>query len=140
MVRFKFVAFLIILLIPLSGVISQDAFKNVVIFYGDNESRPAYSRIADGIKNSFPEGYGTRINLISEYLDIERFADSSRLLQVVDMYNNRVKASSIDLVITVAPGAYDALREFGLKLLYNKPVVALEISPQDSDRYVQLNV
>ena len=136
MVRIKWIALLISLLIPFSGVISQDAFKNVVIFYGDNESRPAYSRIADGIKNSFPEGYGTRINLISEYLDIERFADSSRLLQVVDMYNNRVKASSIDLVITVAPGAYDALREFGLKLLYNKPVVALEMSPQDSDRYV----
>jgi len=120
---------------PRSGIIAQDAFKNVVIFFGDNESRPAYSRIVDGIKSSFPEGNDFRINLISEFLDLERFPDSSHLLQVVDLYNHRLKASSIDLVITVAPGAYDALYNCGLELLHSVPVIAAEMSPKDPDRY-----
>ncbi len=51
------------------------------------------------------------------------------------MYNKRVRASAIDLIITVAPGAYDALNESGLKLLHQVPVIALEMSPQDEKRY-----
>ena len=135
MVRIKCIALLISLLIPFSGLMGQEAYKNILIFFGDNETRPAYGRIVEGIKSAFPKGSPTTVNVILEYLDLERFSDSIHLHQVVELYNKRVRASAIDLIVTVAPGAYDALNEAGLKLLHLVPVIALEMSPQDPERY-----
>ncbi len=133
--HFKFVTFFFGLLFAWSDAIGQESYRNILIFFGDNETRPAYGRIVEGIRSSFPKGSSTTINIIQEYLDLERFSDRVHVKQVVDMYNTKVRESTIDLIITVAPGAYDALKEYGMELLHQVPVIALEMNPQDEKRY-----
>ena len=131
----KFVTLLFGLILAWSDAIGQESYKNILIFFGDNETRPAYGRIVEGIRSSFPKGSSTTINIIQEYLDLERFSDRVHVRQVVDMYNTKVRESAIDLIITVSPGAYDALKEYGLELLHQVPVIALEMNVQDKKRY-----
>jgi len=131
----KFVTLLFGLILAWSDAIGQESYKNILIFFGDNETRPAYGRIVEGIRSSFPKGSTTTINIIQEYLDLERFSDRVHVRQVVDMYNTKVRESAIDLIITVSPGAYDALKEYGLELLHQVPVIALEMNVQDKKRY-----
>lgn len=102
--HFKFVTFFFGLLFAWSDAIGQESYRNILIFFGDNETRPAYGRIVEGIRSSFPKGSSTTINIIQEYLDLERFSDRVHVKQVVDMYNTKVRESTIDLIITVAPG------------------------------------
>lgn len=90
----------------------------------------------EGFKSSFAGEFGGNINLSVEYLDLERFPNGVYVQQIVNLYNQSASVNSIDLVIAVAPGAYEALKIAGLEALQNVPVIAVEVGPADQGRYL----
>ena len=101
-------SFFLLFLIP-DRTNSQDKVKSVVIFFAYNSNLPSYEKILAGLKTSI-SGSDTRVNLMVEYLDIGRSGNDDYSKFIIDMYNNKLKEFSVDLLITVGPGMTNALK------------------------------
>jgi hypothetical protein len=117
----QIIFFILIFLIP-TKIYSQERIKNVVIFFSYGSNLPAFENILTGLKSTIGGKNNETVNIMTEYLDFTRLKNDDYARIIIDMYNNKVRDFTIDLLITVGPGVNDALVKYGdstLKSLNN---------------------
>ncbi len=106
--------------------------KNIVILFPLNASMPSYQIFLEGFKSTFPEKFEEPYNLVVEYLDIGRSTDNDYAKHIVKIYNEKIKTSPIDLLITIPPFTYELMQQYGLDALSNTPTLHFKL-PQLAD-------
>ena len=93
---------------------------------------PSYQIFLEGFKSTFPEKFEEPYNLVVEYLDIGRTTDNDYAKHIVKIYNEKIKTSPIDLLITIPPFTYELMQQYGLDALSNTPTLHFKL-PQLAD-------
>jgi hypothetical protein len=96
--------------------------NGLVIFFSYGSNLPAFENILTGLKSTIGGKNNETVNIMTEYLDFTRLKNDDYARIIIDMYNNKVKDFTIDLLITVGPGVNEALVKYGdstLKSLNN---------------------
>jgi signal transduction histidine kinase len=114
--------------IPLETIASAGE-KTIVVFLPLNANLPAYQNFMDGFRTTVSAGYDEPCNIMVEYLDLGRLPADVYARHIVDLYNEKLKQTRCDLIITLAPFAYPILKKFGLEALEKTPVITIELDP-----------
>ena len=118
--------FLLISLIPFKAV-SQEKVKNVVIFFSYDPNLPAFDKILSGLNTTIRGNARDPVNILTEYLDLNRAVNDVYSSFIINMYNGKVEEITIDLLITVGPGINDALLKFGNEKLLSLPMINVDL-------------
>jgi signal transduction histidine kinase len=105
---------------------SQDKVKNVVVFFSYDSNLPAFDKILAGLKSTI-NGNDDPVNLMVEYLDLGRANSDVYPKFIIDMYNNKLKEFSVELLITVGPGLNDAIIKYGDSTLKNLNTINIDL-------------
>lgn len=106
---------------------SAEKVKTIVVFFSLDVNLPAYRGFLTGLNAQFSERPEQPYNLIVEYMDLGRFSDEGYIKKIIDLYNEKYEAVEIDMLITFGPGAYQVLKNYGLKLMQHSPTVNIDI-------------
>lgn len=117
---------LLISLIPFKAV-SQEKVKNVVIFFSYDPNLPAFDKILSGLNTTIRGNARDPVNILTEYLDLNRAVNDVYSSFIINMYNGKVEEITIDLLITVGPGINDALLKFGNEKLLSLPMINVDL-------------
>jgi signal transduction histidine kinase len=120
------IAVFLIFFLSQQEAIADKKVKTIVVFFPWNANTPAYQNFLEGFKTSFSEGYAAQYNLLIEYFDIGRTLDETYSKHLIDLYNAKIKTTSIDLIITSSPYTFPLLQKFGSDALKNTPVIRME--------------
>jgi signal transduction histidine kinase len=96
---------------------------------------PAFQNFTEGFRSAFMQGTEDSYNLVVEYLDIGRSQDDAYVRHIVEMYNEKLKNASIDLIITFPPYTFSLLEKYGLDALKTTPVLKIESDPPMGEGY-----
>lgn len=92
---------------------SKDTLKNVVIFFAYDPNLPAFEKILNGLSETIRGNSREPVNILTEYLDLNRAVNDTYSSFIINMYNGKVEEITIDLLITVGPGINAALLKYG---------------------------
>lgn len=106
---------------------AQDTLKNVVIFFAYDPNLLAFDKILTGLTQTIRGNAKEPINILTEYLDLNRAVNDSYSSFIINMYNAKVEEISIDLLITAGPGINDALLKFGNQKLLSLPMINIDL-------------
>jgi hypothetical protein len=142
MSRFKLHIFSWVIVIVVLSTLECQAKNNVrtvVMFFAWDASLPAYQSILEGFHSSFSHESEISCNILTEYLDMNRFDNEDYARRIVDMYNLKFKDTPIDLIVVIGPGGYPLLNGFGLEALGTSPVIAIENDDLTGDTISLIN-
>jgi len=125
-VRILTVLFLLISLTPLKSI-CQGKVKNVVIFFSYGPNLPAFEEILAGLKNTIMGSEDQPVNIMTEYLDLNRSVNDDHAKSIINLYNAKLNESEVDLLITVGPGANNALLKYGCDALRNMKMINVDL-------------
>ena len=114
---------------------SEEKNKTIVVFFSMSANLPAYQNFMEGFRNVLSNESNDRYNLIVEYLDVGRSQDDAYVRHIVAMYNEKLKNSRIDLIISFPPLTYSILEKYGLNALNDTPVIMIEPDPPFDSTY-----
>lgn len=117
---------LLVIFIPFKAI-SQEKVKNVVIFFAYDPNLPAFDKILAGLNTTIRGNNKEPVNILTEYLDLNRAVNDVYSSFIINMYNGKVDEITIDLLITVGPGINDALLKFGNKKLLSLPMLNIDL-------------
>ena len=103
--------------------------KTIVVFLPLNANLPAYQNFLDGFHTSILKDLDEPCNILVEYLDLGRLPGEEYAKNIVKLYNERLKQTKCDLIITSDPFTYPLLKHFGLEALDNTPTIKIELDP-----------
>lgn len=110
--RILIIFFLLFMFIPLR-VNAKDKVKNVVVFFAYGSNLPAFENILTGLNSTIRGITDEPVNIIPEYLDMNRYDNDVHTQFVIDIYNRKLKEFKVDLLITVGPGINAAISKYG---------------------------
>lgn len=120
--------------------------KTIVVFFAFNANTPAYEKFLEGFRSQMQRSYNKPYNLLTEYLNLNRFPEEEIMEQYISLYNDKMENMDIGLIVTVAPDCYQMLKKYGLKALNTSPVVAVEFpeslksyNPDSKTKFIELN-
>jgi len=117
--------FILLFLIPAESF-PGNKVRTIVVFFPLNANLPAYQNLLEGYRSAFPQDYDEPYDLLIEYLDLGRLPDEDYARHMVGLYNERLKNTRIDLLITIPANAYQVLKKYGLDALKNTPTIKLD--------------
>ena len=125
----------VILLITFSspGFAQEKRARTCVMFFSYSASMGAYQNMLDGFNETFIQPLNGPVSIVTEYLDIGRTNDESYGRSIVEMYNQKYNENGIDLIIAVGPGILPFLKNAGLKMLKNSPLILVDIFTSQAD-------
>jgi signal transduction histidine kinase len=117
-----------------SGVHAQEKkVRTCVMFFSYSASMGAYQNMLDGFNDSFIQPLNSPVSIVAEYLDLGRTNNEAYGRSIVDMYNEKYKENSVDLIIAVGPGILPFLKKAGLNMLKNSPLILVDIFTTQTD-------
>jgi signal transduction histidine kinase len=119
------VAFFLIFILYIQPTFAKKKVKSVVIFFGHNASPPSYQNFMEGFRSTFPGDLDETYNLQVEYLDMGRSSDDSYAKKVIEFYNEKIKITPLNLLITTPPFSQKALDKYGSEALKQIPCIEL---------------
>jgi signal transduction histidine kinase len=136
MYRFRYkILITALLLITFSPAVpaQEKKVRTCVMFYSYSASMVAYQNMLDGFKESFIQPLTGPVSIVTEYLDLGRTNNEVYGRSIVKMYNQKYNENGIDLIIAVGPGILPFLKQAGLKMLYNSPLILVDIFTSQAD-------
>jgi len=119
--------FLLIFFTPVKSL-SRDRVKNVVIFFSYGPNLPAFDKILAGLKNTITGATDEPVNILTEYLDLNRSLNDDYYSRfIINMYNKKLNVFTIDLLITVGPGVKEALQKYGDSTLKSLHMISVDL-------------
>jgi signal transduction histidine kinase len=103
--------------------------RTVAVFFPFNANMPSYQNFMDGFRSDLSAGSEEPCNLMVEYFDIMRSTDEEYVKHMVAMYNEKLKGTQIDLLVTIPPYTYSLLKKHGLEVLEKTPTIKIELDP-----------
>jgi signal transduction histidine kinase len=125
----------IFLLLSPHNSVGQEENKTIVVFFSMSANLPAYQNFLEGFRSAFFQESDGQYNLIVEYLDVGRSQDDAYVRHIVGMYNEKLKNTKIDLIITFPPLTFSILEKNGLKALNDTRVIMIEPDPPLDSTY-----
>jgi signal transduction histidine kinase len=117
-----------------SEILAQEKkVKTCVMFFSFSASMGAYQNMLDGFNESFIQPLSSPVSIVAEYLDLGRTNNEAYGRSIVEMYNEKYKEDSVDLIIAVGPGILPFLKKAGLKILKNSPLILVDIYTSQTD-------
>ncbi len=107
---------------------SKDTLKNVVIFFAYDPNLPAFEKILNGLSETIRGNSREPVNILTEYLDLNRAVNDTYSSFIINMYNGKVEEITIDLLITVGPGINAALLKYGNPKLLSLPMINIDLN------------
>ena len=105
--------------------------RNVLILLAGEYGLPAYDLTLNEIRNTVKARYSRPLNWYAEYMDTARFSKFHEEEAVVDSYERKYGALTIDLLVIIGPNLEPILRRFGDRLFPGTPTLILDILPPD---------
>jgi signal transduction histidine kinase len=133
------ISFFLIFLIPIKTN-SQDKVRNVVVFCAYDTNLPAYGNILAGLKNTISGNRHEPVNLMVEYLDLGRSHSDDYPRFIIDLYNNKLKQFSVDLLITIGPGLNNALIKYADSSFKNLNTISIDLDMPGKVTLADMNI
>jgi signal transduction histidine kinase len=105
---------------------SQNKLRTIVVFFSMNANTGAYMMFMDGFRSALMKEVDLKYNMTVEYLDIGRMQNDDYARNIVNIYNEKLTDTPIDLIVVVGPSGLKALHTYGLKAIENTPVISIE--------------
>ncbi len=120
-----------------SGIIKADPVtlkpdKNILIFFAQSPSTPAYRILLEGIRQKLDNEYGIRYNLHTEYLEQEHYPKGAYPREQFDIYNQKYRTIKLDLLICVGVDIVSTIKKHAENYLLKLPVITIDY---DLSRY-----
>jgi signal transduction histidine kinase len=115
------------------GLAQEKKVRTCVMFFSYSASMVAYQNMLDGFNESFIQQINGPVSIVTEYLDLGRTNNEAYGRSIVEIYNQKFNDNGIDLIIAVGPGIIPFLKKAGLKMLYNSPVILVDIFTSKAD-------
>jgi signal transduction histidine kinase len=125
-------AFLLVTASP-AGKAQEKKVRTCVMFFSYSASMVAYQNMLDGFNESFIQPLHSPVSIVTEYLDLGRTNNEAYGRSIVEMYNEKFNDNGIDLIIAVGPGILPFLKNAGLKMLKNSPLILVDIFTSKED-------
>jgi signal transduction histidine kinase len=131
--KFIFISLIFINFSP-ECLAQEKKVRTCVMFFSYSASMNAYQNMLNGFNQSFIQPLGSPVSIVTEFLDLGRTNNLAYGRSIVDMYNQKYNNNGVDLIIAVGPGIFPFLKNAGLKMLNDSPVILVDIftSPTDS--------
>ena len=100
--------------------------KNILIFFAQSPSTPAYRILLDGIRQKLDEEYGESYYLHTEYLELERFPKGEYPEERFDLYNSKYQRIKLDLLICIGVEIVPTIKNYASKQILSLPVVSVD--------------
>jgi signal transduction histidine kinase len=100
--------------------------KSVLVLFSLVPSTPAYRIMLDGIRQKLTDAFGENYNLHIEYLQTEHYPNGNYPKERFDLYNQKYRNVSLDLLICVGPDIVSTIRQHADKQLLELPAVSLD--------------
>jgi len=128
-----FITSLLLFTISTGGIAQEKKARTCVMFFSYSASMVAYQDMLEGFNESFIQPVNEPVSIVTEYLDIGRSNNEAYGRSIVEMYNQKYKDNGIDLIIAVGPGILPFLKNAGLKMLRNSPLILVDIFTSEAD-------
>jgi ABC-type uncharacterized transport system substrate-binding protein len=99
----------------------------VLILHGNQRALPTGAITDDTLRNVITSELGRRVDLYSEYLDVERFPTDAYGKTNAEFIQRKYGGRNIRVVIPSGPAAYQFMEAYGSKLLPGTPIVQLNV-------------
>jgi signal transduction histidine kinase len=136
--KLTFVLFLIFF-VPLTNY-SQDKIKNIVIFFSYGPNITAFENILAGLKKTIGRGKEESLNIMTEYLDLDRTENDDYARDIINMYNKKLNEFKVDLLITIGPGLNDALMKYGSSTMKGLDIINIDLDIPGRTALGDLNI
>lgn len=133
-------AFILEVLLPFNTC-AQNRVKNIVVFFSYGSNLPAFEKVLNGLNSAIRKNSNEPVNIITEYLDISRSAGDEYYPKfIISLYNDKLTKLTVDLLITVGPGANKALLKYGSNKLKDLKMINIDINLPGRTKMSELEI
>jgi len=134
------ILFMMLVLLAPGKSVSQDKVKNVAIFFSYGPNLPAFEKILTGLTSTIGGNTNEHVNLMIEYLDMNRAVNDDYSKFIINLYNHKLDEITVDLLITVGPGINQAILKYGGSRLRSLKMINVDLDLPQRTTFHDLGV
>jgi signal transduction histidine kinase len=125
--KYSLVLLLLLSIATQGSSYQKEETKNILFLFSMGPGLVAYQMFLNNFKDVLREEYSKPYKLFVEYIENERFPDSSYKKYLFERFNEKYNNTNLDLLVIVGPRVVPLVETYASDYIKNLPTISLDI-------------